>query len=318
MDSTKKQEPLSASTHAPSKSSFKKGSPEYLAELMTHKRTPVEQVPSIFDAPSDPTIRRELPTDAIKSSPFQRRTMIDPEHVQALAASITADGLLQDILVRELPDGTYELVAGENRLAAHRLLSRSTIPAIVRVMSDPEAARALTLDNIQHKALTDFEVSLHFKMLYDAGYIATDEDMAALIGKSRSYVTKTRSFSDLPSSAIAVLMQNPDAIGYETASRLRASGLMQEEPELIAAAIKEVADSKIKQSNAIAWIQSQRKSREGKTKEETLLSDLQFVHKRKKVRIVVKSDSFQIAAKGIDGESLKKMVMERLDELLGQ
>lgn len=295
----------------------KKGSPEAIAAGMIRNRRPAEHVPSILDAPDEaPVLHRNLPIGLIHPSPFQRRTKIDPDHVKSLAKSIEKDGLLQDILVRELPNGSYELVAGENRLEAHKLLGRETVSARIRGMTDGEAARALTADNIQRKNFTDFETFLHFKMLHDDGFVTTDEDMAELIGKDRSYVSKMWAFKDFPEAAIEALKEHPGAIGSELASKLRSTGLAQAEPDLVAKAIQEVGEKRLKQAGAVSWIKQQQKEREGKEKDTALISDKQFLHKKKKVRVVVKEGSFQVSAKGLKGADIEALFMSRIEDLI--
>ncbi len=297
---------------------IKKNSPDDLAQRMIKSRrtsTSSNAFPDLAD-PSRSSLHRDLPISEIYTSPYQRRTKIDTEYVRTLADTIASNGLLQDILVREISDGKYELVAGENRLAAYRLLGREKISAVIRSMTDMEAARALTVDNIQHKRLTDFETYLHFQMLYDSGFVATDEEMAELIGKSRVYVTKTKAFSDLPKIALDILKEYPDAISYEIAAKLRSTGLNEQEPTLVASAIKEISENRLKQSSAVRWINEQRKSRTGQSKQELLISDNQFLHKRRLVRIVVKEGSFQISAQGLDGKAIEEMVMSKLAELI--
>lgn len=304
---------------SPKQPQHKKGSPEDIAAKILRNRIPVDHVPSILDSTMDPqdVLPRNISVDLIRTSPFQRRTKIDPDHVKSLAESIEADGLLQDILVREMADGGYELVAGENRLAAFRLLGRATIPARTRIMSDQEAARALTADNIQHKALTDFETFLHFKMLNEAGYVTTDEALAKLVGKKRPYITKMWAFDAFPEEATSALKEHPGAIGSELALKLRSTGIAQEEPALVAQAIKEIAEKGMKQSTVISWIKQQKKNKANESGTESLISDKTILHKKKKVRIVVKEGSFQVSVKGLKGSDLEQIFMREIDNLIG-
>lgn len=299
----------------------KKGSAEDLAARMLDRRKAVEPVPSILDKPETPSgeapvLRRKILVDSIRRSRYQRRTKIDPEHVANLAASIKAEGLHADIYVREMDDGMYELIAGENRWEAHKLLGLAEIDAKIRRMSNEEAAKALTSDNLQQKTLTDWETFLHFQMLEEEGFVNTDEELAELSGKKRPYVTKIQAFAALPPEAQEVLNEHPAAIGAELALKLRATGLTEDEPELVSAALREVAEKGMLQKGVLPWIQGKQKERQGAEKTGKLIRDNQFVHNRRKVRVLVKEDSFQITVRGLKGEDIEKLVMERLDEFV--
>lgn len=291
-------------------------SAEDLAERMLGGRKPVSHVPSILDAPSEPpSLHREIPVSKIDRSPFQRRSIIDPDHVQDLAKSVTdTGGLLQDVLVREMPDGRYELVAGENRWEAYKLLGKETIPAKVRQMSDKEAARALTADNNQHKPLTDWETYRHLDMLFQNEFVSTDEEAGEIIGRPRSYVTKTRAFSVVPQDAVDILNQYPDAISADVAQSLRASGFPEKHPDLVTDAIQAVAEKKIRQNGILGFIKEEVRKRENRTKESAVLKDNQFVHKNRKVRVVIKNGVLQISAKGLKADFIEEWFMKHLDE----
>ena len=291
-------------------------SAEELAASMLGGRKPASHVPSILDAPSDPpSLHREIPVSKIDRSPFQRRSIIDQEHVQDLAKSVTdTGGLLQDILVREMPNGRYELVAGENRWEAYKLLGNETIPAKVRQMSDKEAARALTADNNQHKPLTDWETFRHLEMLFQNEFVSTDEEAGEIIGRPRSYVTKTRAFSIVPQDAVGILNQYPDAISADTAQAIRASGFIENHPDLVTDAIQAVAEKKLRQNGIVGFIKEEIRKKENRAKHSAIIKDNQFLYKNRKVRVVIKNGALQISAKGLRVEVIESWFINNLDE----
>lgn len=99
----------------------------------------------------------ELPIDSIQPSPFQARRHFDEQELAGLAASIRGNGLLQPIAVRRKETGGYELVAGERRLRACRMVQMRTIPAIICSYADEQTAAMGLLENLQREDLNPFE-----------------------------------------------------------------------------------------------------------------------------------------------------------------
>ncbi len=98
-----------------------------------------------------------LPIDQIRPSPFQARKEFSEQELAALAQSIRENGLLQPVSVRKMPDGCYELVAGERRLRACRMAKMDTVPAILCNYPDEQTAALGLLENIQRADLNPFE-----------------------------------------------------------------------------------------------------------------------------------------------------------------
>ncbi len=128
----------------------------------------------------------ELPMEAIEPNPFQPRTRFDPAQLEELAASIRAYGVLQPITVRAV-DGAYQLVSGERRFRASQLAGRLTIPALVRQVSDREAAEMALVENLQRADLNYFEEAEGYaKLMRD--FQITQEEVARRVGKSQPAV----------------------------------------------------------------------------------------------------------------------------------
>ena len=99
----------------------------------------------------------EIPVGEIERNPFQTRMNFDEKLIAELAESITANGVVQPILVRPLPNGRYQLIAGERRWLASQKAGKATIPAILRQVSDEQAMEITIVENLQRADLNPIE-----------------------------------------------------------------------------------------------------------------------------------------------------------------
>ena len=128
-----------------------------------------------------------LPICDIVTSPHQPRAIFSQKETRHLAASIEANGLLQPITVRKLPDGRYELVAGERRLRAYKYLEKKEIPGIVQGYSDEQAAMLALIENLQRRDLHYLEEAYGiFRLMQEQGL--TQTQISAKLGKSQPAV----------------------------------------------------------------------------------------------------------------------------------
>ena len=108
---------------------------------------------------------REIPLDQIDRNPFQTRSHVNEEQLAELAASITANGVVQPMLVRPLANGRFQLIAGERRWRASQLAGKETIPAILRQVSDEQAMEITIVENLQRADLNPMEQARAFERL---------------------------------------------------------------------------------------------------------------------------------------------------------
>jgi ParB family chromosome partitioning protein len=147
---------------------------------------------------------RELPVDLIKPNPDQPRTRFDPAALAGLAASIEASGVVQPLLVRPLPDGSYELVAGERRWRAAREAGLEKVPAVVRDQAEAERLQAALIENMVREDLNPVEEARACAALVeDLGL--TKEELARRVGRSRPAVSNLIRLLELPDETIELL-----------------------------------------------------------------------------------------------------------------
>lgn len=130
----------------------------------------------------------EIELDKIQVNPFQPRSYFNVEAIRELADSISELGVIQPITVRKLDGNKFQLVSGERRLRASKLLNHSTIPAYIRIANDQEMLEMALVENIQRKDLDPIEVALSYQRLIDEIQL-TQAEMSARVGKKRSTIT---------------------------------------------------------------------------------------------------------------------------------
>src|SRR6185437_15486904 len=129
----------------------------------------------------------EIPVDRIERNPSQTRTTFDEAKLKELADSIAATGVVQPIVVRELPDGRYQLIMGERRWRASQLAGKATVPAMVRKVNDEQALEMTIVENLQRADLNPMEQARAFDRL-SRDFHMTQEQVAQRTGKDRATV----------------------------------------------------------------------------------------------------------------------------------
>jgi ParB family chromosome partitioning protein len=140
---------------------------------------------------------REIPIDEIDRNPFQTRTNVDEAELAELAASITANGVVQPILVRPQANGRFQLIAGERRWRASKVAGRKTIPAILRQVSDEQAMEITIVENLQRADLNAMEQARAFERL-SREFHMTQEQIATRTGKDRVSVSNYMRLLGMP------------------------------------------------------------------------------------------------------------------------
>jgi ParB family chromosome partitioning protein len=147
---------------------------------------------------------RELPVELVRPNPRQPRTEFDEAALVALAASLKERGVLQPVLARPLPGGTYELIAGERRWRAAQIAGFDTVPALVRSQDDAGSLELALIENMAREDLTPVEEARACALLVDELGL-TREDIGRRVGRSRVAVSNLMRLLDLPEEVLDLL-----------------------------------------------------------------------------------------------------------------
>lgn len=153
-------------------------------------KDPENNIQSVQDKDADKVIGNiiELDLDLIEVNPFQPRSNFSEESLQELATSIKQLGIIQPITVRKLDFNKYQLVSGERRFRASKLVGLETVPAYVRIANDQESLEMALVENIQRQDLDPIEIALSYQRLIDEINL-TQEQLSERVGKKRSTIT---------------------------------------------------------------------------------------------------------------------------------
>ncbi|WP_421805135.1 ParB/RepB/Spo0J family partition protein [Flagellimonas sp.] len=151
---------------------------------------PDNDIKSVSDKNADKVIGNvvELDINSIEVNPFQPRSNFNDETLEELASSIRELGIIQPITVRKLDFNKFQLVSGERRFRASKLVGLETIPAYIRIANDQESLEMALVENIQRQDLDPIEIALSYQRLIDEIEI-TQEKLSDRVGKKRSTIT---------------------------------------------------------------------------------------------------------------------------------
>ncbi|MFT5751266.1 MAG: ParB family chromosome partitioning protein [Flavobacteriales bacterium] len=152
-------------------------------------KDPDNDIKSAQDKNADKVVGNivELELSNIEVNPFQPRTSFNEETLRELASSIRELGVIQPITVRKLGFDSYQLVSGERRFRASKLLGNETIPAYIRIANDQESLEMALVENIQRQDLDPIEIAMSYQRLIDEIQL-TQEQMSERVGKNRSTI----------------------------------------------------------------------------------------------------------------------------------
>ena len=218
---------MQTSTEAPKKRGLGRG----LESLLPRAQAPAE-------AQAQPQVEagrpREIAVGDIDRSPYQTRSRFDEAQLAELAASITATGVVQPIVVRPVAGGRFQLIAGERRWLASQRAGKETVPAIVRHASDEQAMEMTIVENLQRTDLNPMEQARAYEQLAQQ-FQLTQEQMAKRTGKDRASVANFLRLLRLPVSVQSQVENGELSFGHARTL------LALEDPDSILKAAQKVA-----------------------------------------------------------------------------
>lgn len=161
-------------------------------------------------------VMKELNVTLLKPGKYQPRSHMDATSLNELAASIKAQGVMQPILVRQLDDNSYEIIAGERRWRAAQLAGLSHVPVLMRSVSDNSALAMALIENIQRENLNPLEEAVGIQRLIDE-FKMTHQTAADAVGRSRSAASNLLRLLKLPQVVQAFLMEGKLDMGHARA-----------------------------------------------------------------------------------------------------
>lgn len=169
-----------------------------------------------FENSTESSSSHTLRISEIEPNKSQPRTDFDEEAIATLADSIRQHGLLQPLLVRPIDGGGYQIVAGERRWRACRMAGLDEIPVYIRELSDLETMQVALIENLQRENLNPIEEALGYQDLID-NYHMTQEEVAKIVGKSRSVVANCLRALKLEPEIKEMLREGSITIGHAKA-----------------------------------------------------------------------------------------------------
>ena len=152
----------------------------------------------------------------IEPNPLQPRKQFDELELQALADSITANGLIQPLALRRLSNGYYQIIAGERRWRACRLAGLEEVPAVILEADDQKAMELALIENLQRQDLNPVEEALGYQSLMQ-DYALTQEQVAQQVGKSRPAIANALRLLQLPEEILDLLASGALSAGHARA-----------------------------------------------------------------------------------------------------
>ena len=193
------------------KTGLGRGLSTLLAETSFDNEVPIEYSSPKSNKASDLTV----PIEMLFPSATQPRKIFNERKLGELADSIKQNGLIQPIIVRKVEKG-YEIVAGERRWRASQLAQKHAVPVVIRQLSDKAAIEYGLVENIQREDLNPIEEAQSYKSLIDQ-YNYTQEQLATILGKSRSYIANILRLLTLPEKVIYMVFNGKLSSGHARA-----------------------------------------------------------------------------------------------------
>jgi ParB family chromosome partitioning protein len=157
-----------------------------------------------------------LPINQIESNPFQPREEFNPEALNDLADSIREQGIIQPLTVRKMGYDKYQLISGERRLKASKIVGLTEVPCYIRIANDQQMLEMALVENIQRENLNALEVAISYQRLIDECDLS-QEELSHRVGKNRTTVTNYIRLLKLPAEVQVAVRDNKISMGHARA-----------------------------------------------------------------------------------------------------
>ena len=194
----------------------KRGLGKGLGALLGDIAVAEQAVDGVVNVSPDDKTAQVVPIEYLQPGRYQPRTDIDSEHLQELATSIEQHGIVQPIIIRQLAENRYEIIAGERRWRAAQLAGLHEVPVITRAMSDQDALAIALIENIQREDLNVMEEAEAYQRL-SREFGITHQQIARIVGKSRAAISNTLRLMDLHPSVQLLLRDKTIDMGHARA-----------------------------------------------------------------------------------------------------
>lgn len=159
---------------------------------------------------------QDIPIDSIRTNPNQPRKIFDQDALNELASSIATQGIIQPIIVEQIADGKFSIIAGERRYRAAKIAGLKVLPCIVRTYSDVQRMEVSLIENIQRENLNPVEEAKAYSYLIKESGIK-QEDLAGRVGKSRPAISNSLRLLNLPEHMLLSLQKGEFSSGHARA-----------------------------------------------------------------------------------------------------
>ena len=198
-----------------------------------------------------------LPLDSLQPGKFQPRRVFTKDMLDDLVASIKTKGVLQPLLVRQVGNNRYEIIAGERRWRASKEAGLTQVPVIIKDFNDEETLEVSSIENLQRQDLNPLEEAQGYQRLMNE-FNRTQEELARVVGKSRSYVANMLRLLELPNAVKTYLDKGDITTGHARAL------LNAKNPEKLAKKVVEQGLS-VRQTEQLAMTEGEKKGRAERT-----------------------------------------------------
>ncbi len=259
----------------------------------------------------------DVPVSVIEPNQHQPRATFDEESLASLSASIREVGILQPVLVREIADGRYELVAGERRWRAAKRAGLQSIPAIVRSVSDLGRVEQALIENLHRQDLNPLEEAGAYQQLIE-DFGLTHEQLSARVGRSRASITNTLRLFQLPPGVQKLVSEGQLSAGHARALLGTPDRAFQESLARRAVAeqmsVRAVEDA-IKDRNSLGGAPTERAVRQSKLRPPGILEleDLLSSHLDTRVKVEVGNKRGKVTIEFASLEDLERIYRAMTD-----